>query len=266
MKKISCDFYIENIGYPLNRIYHEKLFFEGESHDFAEIVFVKSGSAEITENENVYVLNSGDIIFHAPSEFHTIKTIGSSSLHLFNLSAIFKGKLPDGMYDGVFSLTDEDQADFLDFFRLAEKYIATENPPAFSGQELTHRLLSFILKITNKNALSDSFSSDPGAEAYGKIVKTMTENIYSNLSLEEIADKNHISISYVKKLFYRYAGVSPKKYYSHLKLQEIIHLLSLGISKSEIAEKMGFSSPAYFTNYCKKHLGTTPTQYQKEKI
>ena len=125
--------------------------------------------------------------------------------------------------------------------------------------------MTFILKITGKNAHTDSFSSNPGAEVYRKTVKTMTENIYSNLSLEEIADKNHISISYVKKLFYHYAGVSPKKYYDHLRIHEITSQLTEGIPKSEIAEKMGFSSPAYFTNYCKKHLGVTPTQYQKEK-
>ena len=48
--------------------------FTGESHDFWEIVFITAGAAEITEDENVYLLGENQMILHAPMEFHRIKS------------------------------------------------------------------------------------------------------------------------------------------------------------------------------------------------
>ena len=44
--------------------------FQGESHDFYEVVCVLDGKAGITAGKNVYTLSAGQMILHPPAEFH----------------------------------------------------------------------------------------------------------------------------------------------------------------------------------------------------
>ena len=96
---------------------------------------------------------------------------------------------------------------------------------------------------------------------YRQLITIMSENLYANLSLQEIAAKLPISISYMKVLFHRYAGIAPKTYYSHLRCRESIKLLQSGLSAAETADLMNFSSPNYFSVFFKKMTGMPPATY-----
>lgn len=46
--------------------------FEGESHDFWELVYVDKGELEIMADDKGYKLKQGEMIFHKPNEFHNL--------------------------------------------------------------------------------------------------------------------------------------------------------------------------------------------------
>ena len=48
--------------------------FVGESHPFWELVYVRRGALEVIEREEKYILGEGELICHAPDEFHRIKS------------------------------------------------------------------------------------------------------------------------------------------------------------------------------------------------
>ena len=52
--------------------------YQGEQHDFWEMVYVDKGSVEIKRNEERIVLKQGEIVFHKPNEFHAIRALDSS--------------------------------------------------------------------------------------------------------------------------------------------------------------------------------------------
>ncbi|MBO5059822.1 MAG: helix-turn-helix domain-containing protein [Clostridia bacterium] len=262
-KKVENQFYIKSLAFATDRQFPEDFTYEGESHDFMEIVYIESGEVEVVENEKVYLLGSGDIIFHAPMEFHRIKSAGNTSPRVFNLSARIQGKMPDNLYSGVFNLDINERTEFFRVFKAANKFLAEENPEPYAGQEAAVGLAALIMRICRNNNMNNNFSSEAGALVYKKIVKTMSEEVYSNLSLTELAEKNHISVSYVKALFYRYASTSPKGYYAKLRVNEAARLLADGTPVAEVAEKMNFSSPNYFSLFFKKHMGMTPFEYKK---
>ena len=91
----------------------------------------------------------------------------------------------------------------------------------------------------------------------------MQESVSSNLTLEELAAKNNVSISYLKLLFKKYAGVSPKGYYTRLRLHHAAELLEKGIPISEISDRMSFSSPNYFSEFFKRNTGLSPSEFKK---
>ena len=51
--------------------------FSGEKHDFWEMVYVDKGSVAIQAEENHLILNQGEILFHKPNEFHSIRSYAS---------------------------------------------------------------------------------------------------------------------------------------------------------------------------------------------
>lgn len=264
IKKIKTSFYVESIGNAFERNFSKEFIFEGESHNFIEIVYVESGKVEVVEDENIYLLEAGDIIFHAPMEFHAIKSADNTSPRVFNLSAVIRGELPENLYKGVFSLDVEGNSTFMGIFNTVKKFV--DNNDVLCGQEAAHNLSLFILSVCKENRINDNLSSDPSALAFKKVVKTMNKELHSNLSLEAIASLNYISVSYLKLLFYRYANISPKKYYSAIRAREASVLVMKGMSKADVAKIMGFSSPNYFTMFFKKHMGMTPSEYQKKKL
>ncbi len=263
-KYVKRAFQIEQIICPLDRKFSKDFSFSGESHDFWEIVFVRDGKLEVTEDEKVYWLSGGDIVFHAPMEFHRLKSGANTLPKVINLSFKAGGTVPDELSSGVFKLDVVEKKEFVQVFQLAKELFDNPDLDGLATQEVADILSAFILRLCRNNKSKQQLSSSARAMAYRRVVETMEKEIYKNLSLAEIAEMNFMSVSYVKVLFERYAGVSPKNYYTNLRLAESVKLLNEGLSIREISEKMNFSSPNYFSAFFKKHTDMTPMQFKNK--
>ena len=51
--------------------------FHGETHDFWEMVYIDKGRVQVRRDQEELVLSQGEIIFHKPNEFHSIKAFQS---------------------------------------------------------------------------------------------------------------------------------------------------------------------------------------------
>ena len=56
--------------------YSSNYAFAGESHDFWEFLYVDKGSLHVTADQHSYDLSRGQLIFHAPGEFHALSANG----------------------------------------------------------------------------------------------------------------------------------------------------------------------------------------------
>ena len=52
--------------------------FDGEKHDFWEMIYVDKGKVQIESDNDVIVLGQGELAFHAPNEFHSVKSFESA--------------------------------------------------------------------------------------------------------------------------------------------------------------------------------------------
>ena len=66
--------------------YMKDFIFQGESHDFWEFLYVDKGTVSVRSDDDWLTLNTGDIIFHKPNEFHAIRSIGKNSPNLVAVS------------------------------------------------------------------------------------------------------------------------------------------------------------------------------------
>ena len=255
-------FEIEGFCTAFNFKWKENFIFSGERHNFWEIVFVKSGNIEVTEDENVYQLSEGCLVIHAPMEFHRVKSAEGTSPSGFIISFCTNGDLPLSLTEGVFALDALQISEYERICKLAISFINTPSQTQI-GQEASMLLSAFILRL-QRNLDSKALSSSQSASEYRRIVSFMNENDEKNLTISDIARENAVSVSYVKLLFSTYAGISPKSYFNDLRLKKASSLLLQGFSVTEVASRMNFSSPSYFCSFYKKRVGHSPTKQKQE--
>lgn len=89
----------------------------------------------------------------------------------------------------------------------------------------------------------------------------------SNMSLNFIADKFHISQSYLTRMIKKSTDLSFTEYLNKLRIQQAIFLLSTreDLLIAQIAELVGYSSQHYFSRVFKNHTGVSPIEYRNEK-
>lgn len=232
--------------------------FNGESHNFWEVVFVSSGVVEVVENENVYTLGEGSLILHVPMEFHRIKSAGGSSPKGFIFSFSARGDLPKALTDGVLRMNPAQQSRYQVLCSRIERFVRGDRSPDV-GLEAAALLQAFLLQMASEQAVAVEATAW-SAQEYKRIVSFLAKHVCDNLTLEEIAAQTRVSVSYIKYLFHLYAGISPKLYYNQLRIQRANALLEQGHAVAEVADRMQFSSPSYFSSFYKRYAGISPSQ------
>ncbi|HWR41860.1 response regulator transcription factor [Sporomusa sp.] len=84
------------------------------------------------------------------------------------------------------------------------------------------------------------------------------------ITLAEAAKHVYMNPSYLSQLFKQQQGINFIDYVTQIRLKEAKRLLSSTTLRiSEIAERLGYSDLAYFTNIFKKSCQVTPSEYRK---
>ena len=106
-----------------------------------------------------------------------------------------------------------------------------------------------------------------GAEAgFQRAIALIDDGALQEQSIAELASRLGISDRYLRELFQKNLGSSPKKYALYrqcLFAKKLLHESNLAIN--EIAFASGFNSVRRFNEVIKKELGLTPSQIRKSK-
>ena len=259
--------------------------FSGEAHDFWECVYVKEGTATICASDKIYNLEKGDIIFHKPLEFHKYNIDKFSFAELFIFSFSLEGKNTQFFENKVFKLNERQKSiitEFLSFLyekRGKSGVLAVHVPKKFGiatlhsilNSEKSDILSAIIINYMYALLLSICDNATVLGEAklahtdiYKKAIQYMYANINKKITIEDIAKYCAISTTSLKNTFLTFAGVGVHNYFLKMKISRAINLLSEGMSVSDIAQKLGFSSQAYFSAAFKRETGVSPTKYSNK--
>lgn len=272
---IDPPFRIKGLYTAIENRWNSEMAFNGESHDFWELVTVLSGQVEAVEDDRYYILDEGMMICHAPGEFHRIRSAGGTSPHFTVVTFRHEGELPPHLCDGAFCLDGDMMSEYMkiflplrEFYSRARLAFKSGNAPPLACEAEIDSILGleqFLLRLSRLDISEGERSMSASAREYRDLVRIMTERVRDNLSLAELASLRYISVSYVKKLFRTYAGEGAMSYYARLRVNEIKSLFDSGESATSVAELMNFSSGAYLSSFFKKHTGITPGDYMRRK-
>ena len=255
--------------------------FDGESHDFWEMVYVDGGKVKVTMGEEECELSQGDVIFHAPNELHSIRALDSSP-NFFVISFVCNSPSMECLV-GYRTTLDKNLKTFISsIIREAEgSFEIPKNDPglrkltkkenaALGGEQLVknylEELLIFLMRgITNKGASSLFPSKESMENHLVRAVKEFVEkNVYENLHLSDICRALGYSKSYLSKLFREQAGDSIAGYAVKYKIKKAKQLIREGnMNFSEISDKLSFDNPQYFSRVFKRETGVTPSEFMR---
>ena len=127
---------------------------------------------------------------------------------------------------------------------------------------LPYYLSSFI---SPENFQKDS-AVNPLINTTNQAIKFMQENLSQTLTLQNIAQSAHLSVSYFSRKFKQETGYAPIEYFNHLRIQRACQLLHFSQFRiNEVASQIGIDDPFYFSRLFKQQMGVSPVQYRKRE-
>lgn len=95
-------------------------------------------------------------------------------------------------------------------------------------------------------------------------LRHIDENICAMLPLEELSEISGLSLSGFKQKFRRETGISPREYINIKKIKKAKELLSSGMSVTDTAFALDFSSSSYFSVLFKQMEDISPSEYRNK--
>lgn len=255
--------------------YGRKFSFEGESHNFWELVYVDRGSVTIVADDKQYELSRGEAFFHKPNQFHSIRTVefASSIIVTFSLSgetSFFEDRkvvLTPVMQALLGNIVSEFSYAFSDtpdeIYMRALHY--RENPPLGAVQMMRCYLECLLISLMREESdVKPMVKAKNDAELTVRIKALLTEKLYTDVTLDEISKRLFFSKTYLSARFKADVGYSIIAYYNKMKTDEAKRLISTGrYSLSQVASMLGYGSAQYFTRIFKKVTHFTPSEWAK---
>jgi AraC family carnitine catabolism transcriptional activator len=99
----------------------------------------------------------------------------------------------------------------------------------------------------------------------GRLVAIMQTSLDAPLAIAEICRRAHVEASTARRLFHAHLKVSPRAYYTRLRLERARTLLRyshLGIA--EIAAAVGFADTPSFSHAFKRVFGVAPSRARRD--
>jgi len=103
----------------------------------------------------------------------------------------------------------------------------------------------------------------PYRSAIHQLIYKMKSDTDTPMKVKEMADLMSLSERRFRQIFEGITGVSPKKFYDNLRIEQAEYLLiNTPFSVSEISYKLGYSSPFHFSKAFSKVNGVAPSVYR----
>lgn len=268
--------------------YSADLWFEGEAHDFWEFVYVAEGCIEVYADDVRHVVKKGEVLFHQPNEFHTLRAYDGTCPNLVVISFISHDSAMNFFRHRQLTVSAEERqllskilAETRNAFS-TPVYIPMDNArmtrracPVFGSEQMLQLYLEqFLIGLYRKSQssiLSDTlgivlnFTVPHSDNSYVEdTLQYLLHNVQRPLHFADICQAVGIGRSRLQQLFSAELGCGVMEYSNRIRAAAAKLLLrNRASSVSEVAELLGFASTAYFSSFFKNIFGQTPTQYRQ---
>lgn len=262
--------------------------YEGERHDFWEMVYIDKGEMICTADKNRFVLKSGEMTFHKPNEFHNLSGDNSVAPNVSIITFQCKSRAMKYFEGKIFKLDAQEKSllsmlfsEGLSCYRLMDernpllqKLVEMDSAPYGSSQMTKNLLEVFLIRlcrhtdVITKNMRRSVVIDGVDVPYQAKeIVDFLRGNLYNKIAIQDVVRHTGKSESTVKALFAQYRSNGIMQYYNSLKIKEARRLIREGrYNMAQISDMLHFDNPQYFSKCFKKFTNMTPREYKASII
>lgn len=254
--------------------------FHGEKHDFWEMVYIDKGRVQVRSDDDNLILSQGEIVFHRPNEFHSIKALDSAP-NFFVVSFVCNSPLMVYLEKYHTILNKTLHGFIASVIKEAENtYVIPKNDPTLKklikketapigGEQLIKTYLEqFLIFLIRNIVKKDEHSVFPSKESMETHLVSSAKRLLEEKA-EELFRVNDLCValgyskSYLSKLFHEQTGTTLATYAIETKIKRAKQLIREGnLNFAQISDKLSFDNPQYFSRVFKRVTGMTPTEFK----
>lgn len=231
-----------------------------------QLLYIASGKAHFHFDGKEQIVTAGHMVLYRPKEPQKYEYYGEDQTEVYwvhftggNVTNILRS----------YGLTKDKKVffcgsglDYQNLFRamINELQMCKENYAEMLEMYLRQifimlqRYFSNTLKTDNTHVI----------EEIDKATLYFNEHYSENISIDEYAQNNHVSVSWFIRNFKHCTGSTPMQYILSKRIYNAeILLQDSSYNVTEIAEIVGYDNPLYFSRIFKKVKGLSPSEYRK---
>ena len=261
---ISKGLYIGDIGFYPHAKKHFRTRKKGSSEHI--LIYCIDGSGTIQVEEKLYPLEPNSFFIIPAHEKHKYWSSDHSPWSIYWLH--FGGEHSncfESFFNRVIKIDQSTRSRIDDRLKLFNEII-TALESGFSSENINYAnmclnsLLASFFYIETFRMVKGHQNQSP----VDKSIYYMQKNINKSLTIKELSEHVQLSESHYSKIFRNKTGSSPLDYFINLKMQEAIRLLTnQSLKIKEVAYRLGYTDPYYFTRIFTKHIGSSPASFVK---
>lgn len=254
--------------YSVRKLYKENGL--NHLHQKIEIIYILTGTCEITIGTTTRKCIAGDVIVVHSGETHLIKDMDSSTLYI----CLFEPEMLGYFRSDTRYIKPYISGDFLRQAGIDQeiRHIFEEIYREHTSRETWHDALIRANIIKMYSLLVRHFERTPNEQQqfslnppkFQQALSYIEENYDKNITLSDIAQITHYNSCYVSSLFVTNTGLNFKAYLDNLRINKAITLIEqTDHTLADIAEQCGFRNIRTFNNVFRRIKGTTPGELRK---
>lgn len=231
-----------------------------------QLLYIASGKAHFHFDGKEQIVTAGHMVLYRPKEPQKYEYYGEDRTEVYwvhftggNVTNILRS----------YGLTDDKRVfycgsgpDYKNLFRtmINELQMCKENYAEMLEMHL--RQIFIMLQRYFLNSLKTD--NTRVVEEIDKATAFFNEHYSEDISIDEYAQNNHVSISWFIRNFKQYTGSTPMQYILSKRIYNAeILLQDSSYNVTEIAQIVGYDNPLYFSRIFKKVKGLSPSEYRK---
>lgn len=236
-------------------------------HDEYEIYYLIDGSRQFYINDRVYPMSIGTLAFVDGEDMHRTFSPNNDPYTRF-VVFIKKSKLQNEFpqlttpfsNSGAIALNSAQQKQIRRLLDIIKD--ECEHTYQMRHEAIYALVINLFINVMRLVHEAPLVLSDGRCAAFD-VIDYINSHYNEKLSLEDISENCHISISHLTRLFKKSTGYTVVQYTNNIRIKKAAELIkSTRLSISDIALKTGFSSFSYFGKLFSENYGISPLKYR----